>query len=208
MSKKKNMQSGSKPSSSKRTQKEMIAYLDEHLSYERMMLKYAFFHIHTIPAGPAWNVMFESCCVHMRSLYEFLTNGVKTNGYNAKEFSSAGYKAPGENRFSKLNEFIFHMSAQRAQKKKLSIPELDFFGGWIDKHWAAWSSQVDLIFMPHIDANPVCSYVVLAAGVTNATACTVVTSATIDSITIGAPPQAAFMVATPPTANGTYTLIL
>lgn len=75
------------------TPKDLVGYLKEHVTYERRMLEFAFYQLHKMPEGPWWNVMFESCCLHLRNLYEFLRNDQKVgNGFHANEFCVGNYR--------------------------------------------------------------------------------------------------------------------
>jgi hypothetical protein len=109
----------------KKDEASLRAYLSDHLQYERWMLGEAFRELHTTPTGPRWNMVFESFCVHARNLYDFLRHeGKRANTYRADDYALDRTKLVAELAFNELDKFLFHMSADRLERAKLDLAQL------------------------------------------------------------------------------------
>ncbi len=91
-------------------------YLNDHLPYEQMMLKYTFERVSSGELRQLeWNAHFESFSVHARNLYQFLTNG--DADIKAHHYVPAGFRSSKTSEtirtFEQLNRQVHHLSAKR-----------------------------------------------------------------------------------------------
>jgi len=154
-------------------EEDLIAYLNEHIRYEREMLGYYFKEMHETSPGLRWNMVFESFCIHARNLYDFLRHeGGKTTSIRADSYVPGRAKPNANVDFNKLDTFLFHMSKGRIEKKKVDLAEVQALGKWLDDQWSIWVSSLKEPYAALVDNKPICTPRLLTAGVTNATACT------------------------------------
>lgn len=137
----------------KMTASEKVAYLDDHLPYERMMLEYTLGKISVEQTQCDWNAYYESFVVHARNLYQFLTNDDKGNAkacdfvrdYRASKTDST------KPTFSGLLEQVFHMSPKRPSENqhKVHLADAREFHRWIDQHFCEFLDQLPPDLKPH-----------------------------------------------------------
>jgi hypothetical protein len=89
-------------------------------------------------------------------LYEFLTNGDKSNA-KACEFVphfSATKSGSTKDTFPELLAQVFHLSPRRPTdaKNKVQLADAKLFHSWIDKYFAAFVSQLPADLQPHWNA--------------------------------------------------------
>ncbi|MFC3100668.1 hypothetical protein [Altererythrobacter lauratis] len=135
---------------------DLVAYLKEHLKYERDMLRFTYGMLfQTEDLG--WCAMFESFGIHARNLYDFLRHeGSATNTVRADDYVPGRKKPSASNGDGKLNGSFFHLSTSRLANKPVSLTDAIAIGGWIDKEWAAWTEQLREPFKALVDAYPAC----------------------------------------------------
>ncbi len=161
-------------------QDEALAYLTEHLAYERQMLGYTFARLHDTEPGLAWNAVYESFSIHARNIYDFLRHegGNKTN-FRADQFV-VGHRKPNHLAvFNDLDVYAFHLSMKRDVSSKPDLSRLTMMGAWLDKHWASWVNLLPEPFAGRTDKTALCRPREMQCGVTQATACSVVTASTV-----------------------------
>ncbi len=163
-------------------EEKLVAYLKEHVPYEREMLGFTFKEMHETPPGLKWNMAFEAFCIHARNLYDFLRHeGSKTTTFRADDYVPNRSKSEAELLFNNLDTFLFHMSTGRIDKKKVNLADVQQLGKWLDEHWASWVSSLKAPYTAFVDANPVCPPRQFAAGVSEATACSYFTDNSLDT---------------------------
>jgi|GEM_PF-1293164 len=135
---------------------DLVAYLKEHLKYERDMLRFTYAMLFEMD-GCRWCAMFESFGVHARNLYDFLRHeGGATNTVRADDYVPGRKKPAASNVGGKLNGSVFHLSTSRLANKPVSLTDATAIGGWIDKEWEAWAGQLREPFKALIDTSPAC----------------------------------------------------
>ena len=138
-------------------EEKLVAYLKEHVPYEREMLGFTFKEMHETPPGLKWNMAFEAFCIHARNLYDFLRHeGSKTTTFRADDYVPNRSKSEAELLFNNLDTFLFHMSTGRIDKKKVNLADVQQLGKWLDEHWASWVSSLKAPYTAFVDADPVC----------------------------------------------------
>ena len=158
---------------------EKLAFLRDHLAYEREMLGHAFSQLHALPAGLAWNANYESFAVHARNLYDFLRNDGKQKNFKAFQFVPDWAPPKFLDQFNGLDPFVFHMGMERGEATKLDLATLGVLGTWLDQHWKAWVNRLPQPFSGEIADSPVCPVLVMTGGATPQTACTAVFATTL-----------------------------
>ncbi len=162
---------------------EMLRYLEEHVAYERTMLGYTYARLHDTAPGVGWNVVYESFGIHARNLYDFLRNEGKTQTtFRADDYVDSWPKPNALLSFNELDVFLFHMSTGRAERQKLNLQRLQQLGAWLDDAWAKWVRRLPDPYARNLNQGPVCATpLLLQAGVTQATACTMFTAVSTTS---------------------------
>lgn len=169
-------------------------YLKEHVRYERDMLAFAHKQLHETGEGPAWNLAYEGFCLHARNLEQFLRH----DGDIRADWYLPGRPKPGAMpKLEALNQFLFHLSVSRLDKPKLTVPELEPVGAWLDKEWAVFVDALPAPYIGLVDSSPVCGQLAFINGATPHTACSVVTATTIASPPSG--PVLTILTSPPPT---------
>ena len=124
---------------------EKVAYLQEHLPYELLMLRYTLKKIVAPQLRLDWNVYFESFAVHARNLYDFLTNSEDSRNFKAKDFV-AYFSISKEDKvismFTRLHSQVFHLPKNRPtdQAKKANADRAKLVSRWIETNFATFIS--------------------------------------------------------------------
>lgn len=168
---------GRKPSNEERDELH-LAYIKEHLKYERDMLAHAFRRVHNTPEGPDWNAFYESFCLHARNLANFFRH---KEDLSAHLFAPNHKKAEHNSVFERLNSFLFHQSKRREWQRKPNLCDLQEIGAWVDAEWERFVHDLKPEYKGLLEAAPVCAAtnLKLAAGVTALTACSAVQADTL-----------------------------
>ena len=122
-------------------QQEKIAYLAEHISYEVVMLNYAFMHLLTSRTSTAeeqldFNAHLDSFAVHARNLVAFLSEKSAGDHRNASDYVS-GFEPPDQARLQqvllRLEKQILHMTSLRATDphEKFTVDDARELYAWI-----------------------------------------------------------------------------
>jgi hypothetical protein len=122
------------------SQDDLIAFLNEHVSYELLMLRYTRQQLPLELHPLDWNAKFESYFTHARLLCKFFSGtddnrNIAAHDYVA-DFSPSGRREM-EGLLLKLDQQIFHLGKQRAaSERKLSIDDVDRMSEWLEKNAA------------------------------------------------------------------------
>lgn len=103
---------------------EKIKYLNEHLHYEVVMMRWAFGKIPSVPPSLLQNTFIECFAVHARGLYDFLTNKADSRNALAEDFLAEHFKPDTTDispKITKLNQQIFHTGTQRTDDPALKF---------------------------------------------------------------------------------------
>jgi hypothetical protein len=123
------------------SEQEKVAYLEERLSYELVMLNYTFMRLMTSRASTPEeqldsNAFLESFAVHARNLVEFLSNEAQEEARRACDYIPA-FKAPNQARIlralARLEKQILCMSALRTTgpQGRFDIEDAHELYGWL-----------------------------------------------------------------------------
>ena len=135
---------------------DLKAYLAEHLTYERDMLRFTYSMLFQMN-GLRWCAMFESFGLHARNLYDFLRHeGQAGNTVRACDFVEGHKKPQHSNIDKKMNESFFHLSTLRLENTAINLPDAIEIGSWIDREWANWAAQLSETFKGFVDTSPAC----------------------------------------------------
>jgi hypothetical protein len=115
-----------------------IRYLEEHLPYELLMLRYTHGQISEHHRRLAFNCYLECFAIHARILYKFLTKDEDSRNFEAKDFVGR-YKPLPHTRLTgamdKLNRQILHLSKSRADQpeEKFNTAHVEEIHQWIER---------------------------------------------------------------------------
>jgi hypothetical protein len=138
------------------TEEQKIAYLQEHLPYEVLMLRYA---IDKITTGEIttpqqqldWNAHYESFVLHARNLYMFLTNGDRSN-VKASNFVPE-FKAQKTNdtisTFQRLGTEAFHLGPERSTDHKVAMNEAKAVKDWLLSNFSTFVGKLNDSYRVH-----------------------------------------------------------
>ena len=143
-------------------EQEKIAYLEERISYELVMLNYTFMRLLTsrpsIPEGQLdFNAYLESFGVHARNLVAFLSEKSPGGGRNASDYVS-GFDAPGQARLRRallrLEKQILRVTALRATdpQEKFTVDNARELYAWIVPTILRFQGQLDPSYRAGLNA--------------------------------------------------------
>lgn len=163
-----------------KTESDLVAYLEEHLKYEREMLRFTFEMLFQTD-GRRWCAMFESFGIHARNLYDFLRHeGKPTTTIRAVDYVPDRKKSDAIPTIdSKMNSSFFHLSTSRLDNKPVTLADAVTIGSWIDREWNAWADQLPDPFNALVDVEPACPIPAIATS-TNPTATGEFTAMSLD----------------------------
>ena len=124
---------------------EKTEYLQEHLSYELLMLRHTLTEITKPHRILDWNAFLESFAVHARNLYDFLTNSDDCRNFKAQDFIN-GFKAAKDDNtismFLRLHSQVFHLGKSRPieQAEKANVDHAKQVIAWIEKNFTTFIS--------------------------------------------------------------------
>jgi hypothetical protein len=153
---------------------ELKAWMREHLFYKWQMLRHALARALTLQAPEQqldFNAYLESCAIHARVLYEFLTNdsGKGNNSVVAENFVP-NFRAEKTNAtkgiMPRLNSQIAHAGKQRTvdRSKKLSLDQCIELNDWIAPAMERFISQLDDEYRAAWPATPPSAFVTIVLG--------------------------------------------
>jgi hypothetical protein len=137
---------------------DLIEYLDDHLKYERNMLRFTFDMLFK-SGEKRWCAFFESFGVHARNLYIFLRNSADYRSYVRADDYVPGHctKSNFSRVDEKMNSSFFHLSTSRLKNKPVTLKDAIEIGEWIDREWATWAVQLRDPFKLLVDISPSCT---------------------------------------------------
>jgi hypothetical protein len=120
---------------------ELIAYFNEHVLYELLMLRYSRNLLRAHPLQLVWNVNFAAFNVSARNLYDYLNNKGGKNEVNvhaylpyAKSFRISSI-SDITGTLQKINEQVFHMGRKRpTDKGKVTLDRIEIAFGWAESN--------------------------------------------------------------------------
>jgi len=133
-------------------EKAKVAWLQEHLRYEVLMLRFTLDKIRTIPASLDYNAFYESFSIHARNLYHFLTN----EGGNMRALDYVpGFKSTKTDATKganlKIHAQVLHLGGSRPfdSLSKLSSEDCEQMAHWIE---AEFEQFIAALKSPFIEA--------------------------------------------------------
>lgn len=117
------------------TEDEKREYIEEHLRYEELMLRYTLSKVTDLTAGLDWCAYLESFAVHARNIHDFLTNN-EGSSHRARDFVK-GHRSDPNTRpgsYQRLNAQIFHLTKGRPSEssEKFNSNNAMEVAKWID----------------------------------------------------------------------------
>jgi hypothetical protein len=117
---------------------DLIAFLNEHVSYELLMLRYTRQQLRLELHPLDWNAKFESYFTHARILCNFFL-GTDDNRNIAAHDYIAAFLPDGRRQMEglllKLGPQIFHLGKIRTDaERKLSVKDVDRMSEWLEKN--------------------------------------------------------------------------
>jgi hypothetical protein len=125
-------------------QQTLLEYLNEHVHYELLMLRYSLLRMAAPNDQLDFNANFVSFGVHARNLYKFLRNdegNSKAKDY-APMFKTEGNLPP----LRRWEEAIFHMGKSRpatAEDGKLVVSDAVVFANWTEDNFGRFIAEAD-----------------------------------------------------------------
>lgn len=133
------------------TPTELAAWLNEHLSYELLMLRHSRKRYSELRAPEQqldWNSQYEAFVVHARNLHDFLTNDA-TADIKAHYFFPGGFVATKTsktmNAMTALNAQVFHMGRKRPPTgpgDKFNTANCEELFTWIEENIRTFVAQL------------------------------------------------------------------
>ena len=144
------------------SEQEKLAYLEEHVSYEVVMLNYTFMRLLTLrPSTPEeqldCNAFLELFGVHARNLVDFLSEKSREDGRNASDYVP-DFEAPDQ---ARVNQVIFRLEKQildvtslRATdpQQKFNVGDARELYAWIVPAILKFQGQLDPLYRVSLDA--------------------------------------------------------
>jgi hypothetical protein len=124
-------------------------YLEEHLYYELLMLRFSYREINKSQSPLIWNAFFDSFVMHARNLIDFLTNDGGVQNFKAVDFT-VDYIAPDKKKggiqglYDKLHAHALHLGKLRPtdDEKKINVVRAQKLFDWIEKHLPNFGSKL------------------------------------------------------------------
>jgi hypothetical protein len=127
------------------SQQERRRYLNHHLSYELMMLRYTYARLHDTRHKLMWNALLEAFAVHARNLHLFLTNDKDSRNYRASHYNDKfrATKSPVEIK-DKIAVYIVHPGKARAEAgdEKFNLDRAERAFRWIESEFARFLEEL------------------------------------------------------------------
>ena len=144
------------------SEQEKIAYLEEHLSYEMVMLNYTFMRVLTLrPSTPEGqldcNAFLESFALHARNLVDFFSERSRENCRNASDYVT-DFEAPDQTRvkqaLARLDRQTLHMTSLQATdpQEKFNTGDARELYAWIVPAILKFQGQLDPLYRVSLDA--------------------------------------------------------
>jgi hypothetical protein len=122
-----------------------LKYLNEHVQYELLMLRYSFHRLSSERHQLEWNAHWVSFGVHARNLYKFLRS--KDSNSKAIDYTPGFTKTIGQlPPIGQWEREIFHMGKTRpasVSDGKLTYEDARKFVEWVERNFDGFISQAD-----------------------------------------------------------------
>ena len=126
------------------TTAQLIDHLKDHMPYELLMLRYTHERMQHEDHPLVYNAMYESFCMHVRNLRDFLNNDGTGNNLKAKEYAS-DFRAPKDAEVQRIINTdmqgqVFHFNKDRPTKptEKVGLEKCKLVFDHIEKMFAAF----------------------------------------------------------------------
>lgn len=144
------------------SKQEKIAYLEEHVSYEVVMLNYTFMRLMTLqPSTPEeqldCNAFLESFGVHAKNLVDFLSEQSPENSRNASDYIT-DFEAPDQTKvkpaLARLERQILDVTSLRATdpQEKFNVGDARELYAWIVPAILKFQGQLDPSYRARLNA--------------------------------------------------------
>jgi hypothetical protein len=144
------------------SEQEKVAYLEEHVSYEVVMLNYTFMRLMTSQSSTPeeqleFNAFLESFAVHARNLVEFLCNKAEDEARSACDYIPA-FEAPNQagvvQALFRLENQILRMSALRTTgpQGKFDIDDARELYGWLVPAILKFQGELSPLYRGNLNA--------------------------------------------------------
>ena len=133
--------------------KKNAAFLEEHLFYELLMLRYSHQKISNEMGQLDWNAFMESFILHARSLVDFLSNKGNSNTFQAKDFTT-GYKHKGKSKigvYQDIDRQFTHLGLLRSNDPatKIGKDRAAILYNWIEEALPIFTGCLEPKFAQH-----------------------------------------------------------
>jgi hypothetical protein len=125
-----------------------LAWIEEHLAYELLMLRYVYRRLNEQQTQMEWNASFVAYAVYARNLYNFLRNedtqNLKALDYVRNYKANVTDKSKGV--FQRLRDQVFHLGKSRPtgkSDKKADLKDAEVALKWIEKHFADFIGRLN-----------------------------------------------------------------
>ena len=144
------------------SEQDKIAYLEEHISYEVVMLNYTFMRLLTSrPSTPEqqldFNTYLESFGVHARNLVAFLSDKSSADDRNALDYLP-DFEAPANARLqqvlARLEKEVLHVTVLRGPdpQEKFTVDDARELFAWIVPAILRFQGQLDPPYRASLNA--------------------------------------------------------
>ena len=144
------------------SEQEKLAYLEEHVSYEVVMLNYTFMRLLTLrPSTPEeqldGNAFLESFGVHARNLVDFFSEKSREDGRNASDYVP-DFEASDQTRvkqaIARLEKQILHVTSFQAmdRQEKFTLDDARELYAWIVPAILRFQGQLGPSYRVSLDA--------------------------------------------------------
>lgn len=123
------------------SREELIAYFNEHILYELLMLRYSKKRLNS-ETQILWNAMFAAFNVSARNLYDFLNNNGGNNEVNVHQFRhyAKGFRLGSISKITgtlqRINAQVFHMGMKRSEDAdgKVKLDRVEEVFKWVESN--------------------------------------------------------------------------
>ena len=136
-----------------KSEKQIVEYIEEHILYELLMLRYSYSQIKSVPSQLDWNAFFVSFTVYGRNLYDFLLNHRDRNTFAAVDFTD-NYRPPKAGTMSaiisRLNEQVAHLGQRTKDRaRKVGLDAATQLFEWIELHMPTFEAAIRPEYQPY-----------------------------------------------------------
>ena len=120
--------------------KELFEYLQEHLVYEYLMLKFTYEQLQKgTNTQLVWNGNFESFALHVRNITDFIDCTKDNRNYSACDYISKHQISSRDKNaldgiLQDLNGQVFHLGKSRLRKEKIDMAKIKKSYEWCERN--------------------------------------------------------------------------